>query len=152
MSVFAMADGDEDFTQAAGLIDSKVSCDDLSEDQLEMIGDYYMEQLHPGVAHEYMDAMMGGEGSESLKQVHLSMARRFYCGESQGYGMMGGYSSGMMYRGGMMGGANWAYSGYRWWHGLSYVLYILLLIGLVVLVWLWIMVLLKNKGRKTKKR
>ncbi len=95
---------EHDFTNAKQLIDSKISCNSLTNEQLEIIGDYYMEQMHPGEAHEYMDKMMGGEGSESLKQVHINIAKRTYCNENVG-GMMGGgggSGGGMMGRG-MMG-------------------------------------------------
>ena len=37
------------------IIDSGISCDKLSDEQLEAIGDYYMEQMHPGELHEIMD-------------------------------------------------------------------------------------------------
>ena len=118
----AMAQGSDDFAQAKALIDGKASCDSLSSEQLELIGDYVMEQIHPGQAHQYMDAMMGGEGSDSLKRAHIAMAYRFYCtgsgsgldannpyfGVMGGYGMMGGMMSGGY--GGMMGGN--AYSTY----------------------------------------
>src|SRR3989338_10460153 len=76
------------------LIDLGISCDKLTDEQLEAIGEYYMEQMHPGEAHELMDEMMGGEGSESLKQMHIQMAKRIYCNEDV---------SGMMGSGGMMG-------------------------------------------------
>ena len=86
---------EHNFSEAKQLIDSKISCDSLMNEQLELIGDYYMEQMHPGEAHEYMDRMMGGEGSESLKQVHINIARRIYCNENLGRmiggGMMGNY-------------------------------------------------------------
>src|SRR3989338_9381974 len=86
--------GEEDFTEAESIIEQKVPCENLSDDQLEKLGDYYMEQMHPGEAHELMDERMGGEGSESLKQMHISMGQRFYCGTAGNYsGMMG---SGMM--------------------------------------------------------
>ena len=120
----AFAHGEETFAQAEELIESKISCDQLSEEQLEVIGDYYMEQMHPGEAHETMDEMMGGEGSESLRLMHINMARTFYCGEHDvissgminmmmgrsGMGMMGSNNTiggkkmvfGMM-NGGMMG-------------------------------------------------
>lgn len=101
----------EDFTEAKSFLEQKVSCDDLSNEQLEKIGDYYMEQVHPDEEHEQMDQMMGGEGSESLKQMHILMARRWYCQDSVGMGMMG-YLTGnntQNYSGGMMGmmGNNW---------------------------------------------
>lgn len=100
------AHSDEDFAQAEKIISQNISCQGLSSEQLEMLGDYFMEQIHPGEAHEYMDQMMGGEGSESLKQMHINMAYRFYCTQNEGsknyeeYGMMS--SNGMM-GGGMIG-------------------------------------------------
>src|SRR3989344_6808520 len=110
----------EEFTITKQLIDSRANCDNLNDEQLESMGDYYMEQMHPGQAHEFMDSMMGGEGSESLKLVHINMAKRIYCNEDVyiGYGMM----SNMMGRGfsrgggmmGMMGGyyGDYGYGGY----------------------------------------
>lgn len=112
LSSIAYADN---FDEAARLIQSNVPCSSLSDDQLELMGDYYMEQMHPGELHERMDAMMGGEGSASLRQVHINIASSFYCGQSgampvnmmnvmmnrAGGGMMGynmmGYGSGFGY-------------------------------------------------------
>src|SRR3989338_4638663 len=73
--VFSQSD-EEIFKEAKQLIDAKTPCNELTEDQLEHIGDYLMEQIHPGEAHEVMDKMMGGEGSESLKFMHIAMAKR----------------------------------------------------------------------------
>jgi len=125
------------------LMESGISCNKLSDEQLESVGDYYMEQMHPGEAHEIMDRMMGGEGSESLRQVHTNMARRLYCNENVyvGYGMMHG---GMMGYGGM----GWGYN-YGYWNFLN-VLYVILLIGFIVLVYLWIAKLLKKKRMRRK--
>ncbi len=97
LSVRLVSAHEHNFDETKQLIDSKISCDKLTDEQLEAMGDYYMEQMHPGETHEQMDQMMGGEGSESLKQVHIQMARRFYCYEDVG-GMMGGsmMGSGMM--------------------------------------------------------
>jgi hypothetical protein len=67
-------------TEAEMLIESKVACDILNDAQLESIGDYYMGQMHPGEFHEAMDSHMGGEGSEPLRQMHISMAKSLYCG------------------------------------------------------------------------
>src|SRR3989338_4619229 len=73
--------GEEDFKEAESLIASKIPCEDLTDSQLEMLGDYYMEQMHPREQHEIMDEMMGGEDSLSLEQVHIRMALSFYCGQ-----------------------------------------------------------------------
>lgn len=94
-----------DFEQAEGIINAELPCDSLSDEQLELLGDYYMEGMHPGEAHILMDEMMGGEGSEALREVHINMAKSFYCGEA---GAMG---SGMM---GMMGGIGWFGMGLLW--------------------------------------
>src|SRR3989338_2674554 len=97
---------EHNFDETKQLIDSGISCNSLTDEQLESIGDYYMEQMHPGEAHEMMDQMMGGEGSDSLKQVHIQMAKRLYCNEDVGGMMGGGNMMGMMQmmNGGMMGG------------------------------------------------
>lgn len=99
----AFADtGGENFTEAIKIVDSKINCDNLSLNQLELIGDYYMEQIHPREEHERIDAMMGGEGSESLRQVHIGMAQRYYCSQFAGYSTNSNYNYGMMCGGGMM--------------------------------------------------
>src|SRR3989338_6346773 len=116
-----LAQEEHDFTETKQIVDSGVSCSELTNEQLEEIGDYYMEQMHPGEAHEIMDNMMGGEGSKSLKQVHINMAKRLYCNENVyiGYGMMGsGGMMNMMGRG-MMGNyypASYNYNNYGYWN------------------------------------
>ena len=105
----------DNFDEAIRLVQSNVPCSSLTDDQLELLGDYYMEQMHPGNLHEIMDERMGGEGSATLRQVHINIARSFYCGQSgampvsmmnvmmnrAGGGMMGynmmGYGSGLDY-------------------------------------------------------
>ena len=95
----ASMDADE-FAQAKQLMDAQTSCQDLSEEQLEQIGDYVMEQMAPGAAHVQMEQLLGGEESASLLQAHLFMAHRWYCGDAAGYGMMsmmtGGFGPSMM--------------------------------------------------------
>lgn len=103
----------DDLAEAKTLINQGVSCQQLSQEQLDKVGDYYMEQMMPGAAHKNMEQILGGEGSESLKQMHILMAHRWYCGDAVGMGMMGmmgGFGPGMM-RGGWnaAGGANYPY-------------------------------------------
>ncbi len=157
---FIYADA-EDFTEAKKLIDAKTPCSKLTENQLEIIGDYLMEQIHPGEAHELMDKMMGGEGSESLKLMHIAMAKRIYCndiGDAVNYGMMGYgmMGAGKLKYGGMMNmmlGSNLGYGtmgqSYGYWGFLNF-LSIVLVVGLVILVYLWIMKLWKDVFRKSK--
>jgi hypothetical protein len=72
----------------------------VSDDDWERLGDAVMELQHPGEAHEVMDRMMGGEGSESLRQMHINMGQAYL-----GYGNSN-YGPGMMMGGGMMGYGN----------------------------------------------
>ena len=58
----------QEIKEAKSLIDSKVDCKNLSDSQLEIIGEYSMELMHPGESHEAMHKMMGiKEGSEAEK-------------------------------------------------------------------------------------
>ena len=142
-SILATAQEEHDFTEAKILIDSKISCDNLADEQLESIGDYYMEQMHPGEAHEYMDRMMGGEGSESLKQVHINLAKRIYCNENVG-GMMGA---------GMMGNnyyQNPQKNNYQN-NFIGFQIFFYVLFILVVIVLILIILLLINKSKKQER-
>ena len=157
--LFAQSDADA-IAQGKALVDSKASCDNLTQEQLESIGEYYMEQMHPSRQHEYMDGMMGGEGSESLRSAHIQMGQVIYCGKTDtpltyggmmGMGMMDGYGAGatggygMMgtgARSGMMGFASgsqgygmmgYGYPSYGW--GITDILVVILLIGLILLVY-----------------
>ena len=137
VAVLAQENHDGEIEEGKKLVESKTSCDKLSNEQLEAIGDYYMEQMHPGESHELMDNMMGGEGSESLKQVHINMAKRLYCNENVyiGYGMMGsGGRMNMMGRG-LMGGypTSYDYSNYGYWN-----IFWIVLFAAVILLIVWI--------------
>lgn len=151
----------QEIDEAKDLIDSKANCDKLTNEQLEIIGEYYMEQMHPGEQHEMMDQMMGGEGSDDLKQMHITMGRNFYCEENGMMGMMpmmmdmmgGGnmMNEGMMgqnmQNGMMQGMSSGGYYGY--WNFLN-VLHAILLIGLIILVYLWIIKLWRDFYGKKK--
>jgi len=139
VAVLAQESHDSEIGEGKKLVESKTGCDRLSSEQLEAIGDYYMEQMHPGESHELMDTMMGGEGSASLKQVHITMAKRLYCNEDTG-GVMGGSMMQMMMGNTMMGGgmmgnypASYDHSYYGYWN----IFWILLFAaGIFLLVWI----------------
>ena len=154
----------DEFAEAKKIIDAKTPCSKLTESQLENLGDYLMEQIHPGQAHEVMDKMMGGEGSESLRLMHIAMAKRLYCNDindavnygTMGYGVMGGL--GRTNYGGMINMMGYD-SGYgmmgNYGYGLGYLsflnfLYVVLLIGLVILVYLWIIKLWREVFKTSK--
>ena len=149
-AVLAQEGHNNEIEEGKKLVESKISCDKLSYEQLEAIGDYYMEQMHPGEAHEIMDNMMGGEGSESLKQVHINMAKRIYCNDNVyiSYGMMGsGGMMNMMGRG-MMGiyPTSYAYSNYGYWN----IFWILLFAAVIFLiVWITPRFWIRNTASKT---
>lgn len=135
VSVFAHV---ADFNETKELISSNVACSELSDGQLEEIGEYYLEQMHPGEAHEFMHQRMGlVEGSEAEEKFHISLAKTMYCGELSA-GMMG---SGM---GGMMG----AYYGAGNLANLAGVLWLVILILLAVALSLLIVWLYRQIRRK----
>ncbi len=152
-SSFALAHAgdEEEINLGKALVEEKVPCNELSEVQLEAIGEYVMEQMHPGEAHELMDKMMGGEGSQQLSVVHIQMARQVYCNEATPFTGMMRYSY-MMGQGGMMrmmfgSGAGMMGFGYGGWWML---LLLTLLLALIVLVVLWIVKLWKSLEPKKK--
>jgi len=156
----ASADGDA-FEEGKGLVDSNISCDQLTEHQLEEIGEYIMEQMHSGTSHEAMHEMMGfKEGDPEEEKFHVNLAKTMYCWDNKSGGMMG---SGMMSRGmksnmmqnmtgigsagtpyGMMGYYNTA-NIFGW--DVFHILLLVLLIGLIILVYLNILTKLKE-GKK----
>lgn len=75
----------------------QIDCSKITDEQFEKIGDDYMGAMFTNsVQHEAMDNMMGGEGSESLRQSHINMGRAYL-------GCWGNYSSGPLHMS-MMGG------------------------------------------------
>src|SRR3989344_9199092 len=140
---------EHDFGETKQLIDSGISCDKLTDEQLESIGDYYMEQMHPNEAHEMMDQMMGGEGSESLRQVHINMAKRLHCNEDVG-GIMGGGMMNMMMGNNMMGsGMIGNYPAYYGYNSFWNILWLIFLIGVIVLI-IWLIYRFTKKGKESE--
>ncbi|MDD5040922.1 MAG: hypothetical protein PHX87_02095 [Candidatus Peribacteraceae bacterium] len=83
----------------------QITCADLSDDDFDLLGDYFMG-LRAGAAHEQVDTFMQQMmGEEAEKQMHIIMGRRLSGCSAGGaalefpQGMMGGG-----YGGGMMGG------------------------------------------------
>ena len=145
-SFLVVAQEEHDFSKTKQLIDSEISCNELTNEQFEEIGDYYMEQMHPGEAHEYMDEMMGGEGSDSLKQVHINIARRVYCNENvygmMSYGMMGGGMAGNYYY------QNPKNNNFYQNSSLELQIFFYVLLVLVIIILVLIILLLINKLKK----
>ena len=174
--VFVSANGNHasEIEEGKQLVESGISCDNLSDGQLEAIGEYYMEQMHPGKQHEAMNnTMVQMVGEEGEEQMHVNMARMMYCSEDamMGSGMMG---SGGMMDSGMMGGQNptqtsmaqgtssgtmqsmmgnnvfgsgmpfWNYSYWSTWN----IFYSIFLVGLIVLVFFGVFKLARDLNKK----
>lgn len=68
---------------------SQARCEDMNEGQLEAIGEYLMEQMHPGSAHEAAHRMMGlEEGTLEHEKFHVNLTKSMYCGAGD-WGMLG---------------------------------------------------------------
>ena len=117
---------------------NEVNCEEVLESQFEKLGDTWMESVHPGESHDYMERMMGGEGSESLRSAHISMGQRYLgClsswkgGRWTGMGMMAPFG-GMM---GGWGGYGGSMTGLWFFWLVSWVLVNVLLIALIRYFW-----------------
>ncbi len=142
----AVAAHEEEVEEGRELVESKISCDALSEEQFVAIGEYYMELMHPDSLHDAMHEMMGlEEGTEEHKQFHITLAERMYCGEySSTTGMMGSGAVGYGMMGMMYSSGPWGYSFWSFWN----LIYLVFMAVIFVLVFWAVYVLIKKEKRK----
>lgn len=93
------------------LQDKQLSCNDLTDDQFDVLGDFFMGNMM-GVNHNYMNKLMAQRlGEDGEKQMHITLGKRLSgCNtnaalpQGASYFMpMMGFSSGMAGYGNMMG-------------------------------------------------
>ena len=116
-----------------------IDCQRVSENDLEVLGDAIMERMHPGEAHEFADQMMGGEGSDSLRAMHILLAKRYLgCASSDDYrgvaGMMMGDYDDMMGPG-MFYGDDTQQIGFGW-GGMTFGMIAFWAVIIAIFVWL----------------
>ncbi len=106
--------------------------DKVSEGLLEELGEAVMSYMIPSPRqHEWMDEMMGGEGSKNLSAMHRLMGFRYlsddgaFMGSMMMGGMLGSGSSGW---GSMMGYGTMGYGGWLLW------LFLIALIAAVIVL------------------
>ncbi len=110
---------------------TSISCQEITDEQFEELGEAVMSIIHPDEQqHELMDQMMGGEGSESLKAMHVAMGQNYLgCGTGvMGGGVMGGTDMMSMVGGGMMDNMMGNFGNWGW-------------LGLILMILLWILVI-----------
>ncbi len=72
---------------------SQINCAKIASDELVKLGDAWMDVEIPNQqAHQAMDNMLGGDGSQSLDAAHTQMALRYLGCNLNENGYNGGYS------------------------------------------------------------
>lgn len=143
------------------LVGQNADCKQLNDEQLESIGEYLMEIMHPGKAHHLMHEQMGiEEGTEAEEEFHVNMAKSMYCQEGgmamKNAGMMSMMRGGGMGGNNMMGGGNmagmdsmmgnvgmgnaglWSGSGWSWLMLIVGVVFWIAIVVAVILLIIWL--------------
>jgi len=150
----------EEIKQAQGVERAEaIDPDQVSDATLAELGEALMSVMMPNERqHEFMDSMMGGEGSESLEAMHRSMGYSYLSGDGprgwdrrlwdRGWGGMMG--PGMMGPGGAwspgMMGSRWNRGGMHGWGGGAWVWVLVAVLSIAVIV---LVALLIARGRRS---
>jgi uncharacterized membrane protein len=106
---------------------AEIDPDSVDTKTLEELGDAVMALMIADEAqHEWMDEMMGGEGSEQLDSTHRWMGYQYL----QNNGNLGGFGPGMM--------SGWGYGGGTWGPGMMSGWYGPARMGSQFVAWIWI--------------
>jgi len=127
----------------------ELSCGSLTDEQFELLGEYFMDQSagdYHAAMNKRMKQMMGESGEE---QMHVSMGKQYSgCDQTTA---QGNWNGGSMMPGigfGMMGPGMMGYGGYGTWGLVWMGFWVLALIGLVLLViWLYRKISGKTAGQ-----
>ncbi|OHA52730.1 MAG: hypothetical protein A3A97_01145 [Candidatus Terrybacteria bacterium RIFCSPLOWO2_01_FULL_40_23] len=122
----------------------QVSCEQLTDEDFEVMGDYFMS-LMVGSSHqlmdENMDSVIGEEGNE---EMHIAMGKRLSgCDTSAAYPAgADGFMTTMMMGGGYMNnimGYGYMNSGSAWFYSFAMLLMMIvwLVVGVLAAAWLW---------------
>jgi len=125
-------------------LNESINLDKVSPELLEELGEAVMSIMHPDPKqHEWMDTMMGGEGSARLRAMHQTMGYQYLTGESgpiMGRGIAPCRGGALFNRRGKMGhgmmGYPFSYGG-RWGFGMMNLRY-----GGMIVMWVIVIVLI----------
>ncbi len=138
----SQSDHQNEINVGKALVETKVDCNKLTDEQFEAIGEYLMEQMHPGESHEAMHQMMGmKEGTKYHKNLHINMAKKMYCNQNSmmDSGELMGTMPMMNMIGNMMNWSNWGF-GMGWsWFGRIFMLsfWLIIIFSIIALIrWL----------------